>query len=185
MLLDNESHRQLKEYVKDLNHFYKEHPMLWQVDYSWEGFQWIVPDDNQQSVIAFLRRDAKGKMVLVVCNFNPVERTDYQMGVPHAGTYKELLNSDDVKYGGSGVQNPARRTRKKPMHGFEQSISLTLPPMSTVYLSVPQPRASKGKTSTQETTKTKKTTTASKTKKQDAKSAKKPAARKKAAAKTE
>lgn len=185
MLLDYESHRQLKEYVKDLNHFYKEHPMLWQVDYSWEGFQWIVPDDNQQSVIAFLRRDAKGKMVLVVCNFNPVERTDYQMGVPHAGTYKELLNSDDVKYGGSGVQNPARRTRKKPMHGFEQSISLTLPPMSTVYLSVPQPRASKGKTSTQETTKTKKTTTASKTKKQDAKSAKKPAARKKAAAKTE
>ncbi len=185
MLLDYESHRQLKEYVKDLNHFYKEHPMLWQVDYSWEGFQWIVPDDNQQSVIAFLRRDAKGKMILVVCNFNPVERTDYQMGVPHAGTYKELLNSDDVKYGGSGVQNPARRTRKKPMHGFEQSISLTLPPMSTVYLSVPQPRASKGKTSTQETTKTKKTTTASKTKKQDAKSAKKPAARKKAAAKTE
>ena len=185
MLLDYESHRQLKEYVKDLNHFYKEHPMLWQVDYSWEGFQWIVPDDNQQSVIAFLRRDAKGKMILVVCNFNPVERTDYQMGVPHAGTYKELLNSDDVKYGGSGVQNPARRTRKKPMHGFEQSISLTLPPMSTVYLSVPQPRASKGKTSTQETTKTKKTTTASKTKKQDAKRAKKPAARKKAAAKTE
>lgn len=182
MLLDYESHRQLKEYVKDLNHFYKEHPMLWQVDYSWEGFQWIVPDDNQQSVIAFLRRDAKGKMVLVVCNFNPVERTDYQMGVPHAGTYKELLNSDDVKYGGSGVHNPARRTRKKPMHGFEQSISLTLPPMSTVYLSVPQPRASKGKISTQVITKTKKRTA---TKKQDAKSAKKPAARKKAAAKTE
>ena len=58
-----------------------------------------MPDDNQQSVIAFLRRDAKGKMIMVVCNFNPIERVDYQMGVPNPGTYKELLNSDDVKYG--------------------------------------------------------------------------------------
>ena len=69
--------------------FYTEHPELWEVDYSWEGFQWIVPDDNQQSVIAFLRRDAKGKMIMVVCNFNPIERVDYQMGVPNPGTYKE------------------------------------------------------------------------------------------------
>ena len=68
-------------------------------DYSWEGFQWIVPDDSKQSVIAFLRRAAAGKMVLVVCNFNPVLRKEYQMGVPNPGSYKEILNSDDKKYG--------------------------------------------------------------------------------------
>ena len=66
---------------------------MWQVDYSWEGFQWIVPDDNQQSVVIFLRRDAAGKMILVACNFNPVLRQGYKLGVPVSGTYKELLNS--------------------------------------------------------------------------------------------
>ena len=81
-LLDYQEHRQLAAYVKALNHFYTETPAFWQVDYSWEGFQWIVPDDNQQSVIAFLRRDAAGRMVLVVCNFNPVQRSGYEMGVP-------------------------------------------------------------------------------------------------------
>ena len=59
----------LQTYVKTLNAFYKEHPAFWQVDYSWEGFQWIVPDDSQQSVIAFLRKDTSGKQILVVCNF--------------------------------------------------------------------------------------------------------------------
>ena len=146
MLLEYDSHRQMEAYVRDLNHFYTEHPELWEVDYSWEGFQWIVPDDNQQSVIAFLRRDAKGKMIMVVCNFNPIQRVDYQMGVPNPGTYKELLNSDDVKYGGGGVHNPAKRTRKKPMHGFDQSIQLTLPPLSTVYLAVPETKAQPKKT---------------------------------------
>ena len=166
MLLEYDSHRQMEAYVRDLNHFYTEHPELWEVDYSWEGFQWIVPDDNQQSVIAFLRRDAKGKMIMVVCNFNPIQRVDYQMGVPNPGTYKELLNSDDVKYGGGGVHNPAKRTRKKPMHGFDQSIQLTLPPLSTVYLAVPETKAQPKKTAAKKPT------------------AKKPAAKKPAAAKT-
>ena len=189
MLLEYDSHHQMEAYVRDLNHFYTEHPELWEVDYSWEGFQWIVPDDNQQSVIAFLRRDARGKMIMVVCNFNPIERVDYQMGVPNPGTYKELLNSDDVKYGGGGVHNPARRTRKKPLHGFDQSIQLTLPPLSTVYLAVPEAKAQPKKTAAKKTaaqktavkkptaagTKTTKTTAAG------AKQARKPAAPKKAA----
>ena len=166
MLLEYDSHRQMEAYVRDLNHFYTEHPELWEVDYSWEGFQWIVPDDTQQSVIAFLRRHAKGKMIMVVCNFNPIQRVDYQMGVPNPGTYKELLNSDDVKYGGGGVHNPAKRTRKKPMHGFDQSIQLTLPPLSTVYLAVPETKAQPKKTAAKKP------------------AAKKPAAKKPAAAKT-
>ena len=140
MLLGYDRHRQLQAYVKDLNAFYRETPAMWEIDYSWEGFQWIVPDDNQQSVIAFLRRDAKGKMVMVVCNFNPVLREGYEMGVPNAGSYKEVLNSDDPKYGGSGVTNGTVRSRKGAMHGFEQHVSLTLPPLSTLYFSVPAPR---------------------------------------------
>ena len=146
MLLGYDKHRELQSYVRDLNHFYRDTPALWQVDYSWEGFQWIVPDDSKQSVIAFLRRDAAGKMVLVVCNFNPVLRKEYQMGVPNPGSYKEILNSDDKKYGGSGVTNGTVKTEKGPMHGFDQHISLTLPPLSTLYLSVPaarKPRAAK------------------------------------------
>ena len=140
MLLGYDKHRQLQAYVKDLNAFYRETPAMWEIDYSWEGFQWIVPDDNQQSVIAFLRRDAKGKMVMVVCNFNPVLREGYEMGVPNAGSYKEVLNSDDPKYGGSGVTNGTVRSRKGAMHDFEQHVSLTLPPLSTLYFSVPAPR---------------------------------------------
>lgn len=191
MLLEYDSHRQMEAYVRDLNHFYTEHPELWEVDYSWEGFQWIVPDDNQQSVIAFLRRDAKGKMIMVVCNFNPIERVDYQMGVPNPGTYKELLNSDDVKYGGGGVHNPAKRTRKKPLHGFDQSIQLTLPPLSTVYLAVPEAKAqpkkpAAKKTAAKKPAAKKPAATAAKTAKTTAagtKQARKPAASKKAAPK--
>ena len=145
MLLGYEKHQQLQSYVRDLNHFYHDTPAMWQVDYSWEGFQWIVPDDNQQSVVIFLRRDAAGKMVLIACNFNPVLRENYQLGVPVAGTYKELISSDDVKYGGSGVHNAPVRSVKGAMHGFDQHIGITLPPLSTVYFSVPTPRVRKPK----------------------------------------
>ena len=140
LLLDYDKHRELQACVSALNHLYLDTPALWQVDYSWEGFQWIIPDDASQSVVAFLRRDAAGKMVLVVCNFNPVLRENYSMGVPVSGSYKELFNSDDVAYGGTGIHNKAVRSHKKPMHGFDHSISLTLPPLSTMYLSVPAPR---------------------------------------------
>ena len=144
MLLGYDKHTELQTYVKTLNAFYKEHPAFWQVDYSWEGFQWIVPDDSQQSVVAFLRKDTSGKQILVVCNFNPVLREGYTLGAPVAGSYKEILNSDDAEFGGSGaVHNKAVRTHKKPMHGFEQSITITLPPMSTLYFEVPTKRTRK------------------------------------------
>ena len=144
MLLDYDKHTELQNYVKTLNAFYKDHPAFWQIDYSWEGFQWIVPDDSKQSVIAFLRKDANGKQILVVCNFNPVLREGYALGAPVAGTYKEVLNSDDEAFGGSGaVHNKSVRTHKKPLHGFEQSITITLPPMSTLYFEVPTKRTRK------------------------------------------
>ena len=160
MLLGYDKHTELQTYVKTLNAFYKEHPAFWQIDYSWEGFQWIVPDDFQQSVVAFLRKDAAGKQILVVCNFNPVLREGYTLGAPVSGTYKEVLNSDDEAFGGSGtVHNKSVRTHKKPLHGFEQSITITLPPMSTLYFEVPTKRTRKAadKAETVEKTTAKKT----------------------------
>ena len=146
MLLDYDKHKELQLYVKTLNQFYKDHPAFWQVDYSWEGFQWIVPDDYQQSVVAFLRKDAAGKQIMIVCNFTPVLRESYIMGAPVAGSYKELLNSDDAAFGGSGLHhNKNVRSKKVPMHGFDQSITITLPPLSAVYFEVPAPRAAKPK----------------------------------------
>ncbi len=142
--LDYEPHKQMQTYVRTLNHFYKDHPAFWQVDFSWEGFQWIVPDDSQQSVVAFLRKDSAGKQILVVCNFNPVLRENYAMGAPVSGTYKEVLNSDAVEFGGSGeVHNKSVRSKKKPLHGFDQSISINLPPMSALYFEVPVKRTRK------------------------------------------
>ena len=146
MLLGYDKHTELQTYVKTLNKFYKDNPAFWQIDYSWEGFQWIVPDDSRQSVVAFLRKDASGKQILVVCNFNPVLREGYTLGAPNSGTYKEILNSDDEAFGGSGsVHNKAVRSKKKPLHGFEQSITITLPPMSVLYFEVPAKRTRKPK----------------------------------------
>ena len=144
MLLGYDKHTELQTYVKTLNKFYKDHPAFWQIDYSWEGFQWIVPDDSRQSVVAFLRKDANGRQILVVCNFNPVLREGYTLGAPNSGTYKEILNSDDEAFGGAGtVHNKAVRSKKKPLHGFEQSITITLPPMSVLYFEVPAKRTRK------------------------------------------
>ncbi|MEG0769956.1 MAG: 1,4-alpha-glucan branching protein GlgB [Ruthenibacterium sp.] len=141
-LLSYERHSQMQEYVRRLNHLYADTPALWQDDFTWDGFQWIVADDNTQSVIVFLRRDKKGKELIALCNFTPVAHGDYRIGVPRAGTYQEMLNSDDAAFGGSGVKNAVLRAEKKPMHGMEYSISLQVPPMATVYFSVPAAKLS-------------------------------------------
>ncbi|MGN0556560.1 MAG: alpha amylase C-terminal domain-containing protein, partial [Acutalibacteraceae bacterium] len=135
LLLDYDAHRQMKDYVRDLNRFYKKHPPFWQIDFSWEGFSWIASDDNEQSIIAFRRIDDEGKEVIAVCNFAPVDRTDYRIGVPEAGEYKLIFNSDDEKYGGRGVAVKKKaRTADRPMHGYAQSIALNIPGLSTLYL---------------------------------------------------
>ena len=132
-LLEYDKHRQLQDYVRDLNHFYLAHPALWQNDNDWHGFQWIACDDNSQSVISFRRVDAKGKEVVVVCTFCPVTREHYCIGAAKAGTYIPVLSSDDVKYGGTGTPLKPVKAKAKPMHGLKYSIELTLPPLSTVY----------------------------------------------------
>ena len=135
LLLDYPKHRALQAYFRDINLLYKKTRPLWEVDYSWEGFSWISSDDKDNSVIAFRRIDESGKEIIAVCNFTNVERLDYRIGVPKKGNYKVFFNSDDVAYGGEGRGN---KDKIKPetinMHGFEQSISLDLPPLSTIYL---------------------------------------------------
>ena len=144
LLLDYDKHRQMQSYVRDLNHYYLDHPALWSNDTNWEGFQWISCDDWQQSVISFRRIDDKGKEVIVVCNFCPVERTGYKIGVPRAGAYVPVLSSDDAKYGGAGTPLAPVKAKKEELHGLKYSIELTLPAMSTVfYERRPAPRAVK------------------------------------------
>lgn len=135
LLLDYEKHVMLKKYVKKLNHVYLKYPALWQVDCSWEGFKWFVPDDKDNSVIAFSRRDKAGNEIAAVFNFTPVERKKYSFGVENEGVYEVILNSDAKEFGGNGGGTKTKVTSKKvPMHGYENSITLDLPGLSAIFL---------------------------------------------------
>ena len=132
-LMDNEINRKTQAFFKAANHLYLEHPELWQDDFSWEGFEWIYADDNQANTISFLRKDDKGDSLVIVCNFSPVDRTGYCIGVPVPGAYTCIFNTDDEAFGGEGRgdKEPVKSTYT-PCHGREQSIIITLPPMSAV-----------------------------------------------------
>ncbi len=133
LLLDYEPHRQMQKYVRDLNKFYIETKAFWENDSDWNGFKWICPDDNAQSVIAFRRIDKHGNEIIVVCNFCPVTRKNYRIGVPQGGTYKCVFSSDKKIYGGSGERLSAAKSKKIPMHSLEHSIEITVPALSTAY----------------------------------------------------
>ena len=125
----------MQDFVKKANEFYKSTPALWQNDYNWEGFSWIVADDNEQSIIAFRRIDNKNKEIITVCNFVPVRRQTYRIGVPQKGTYKVVLNTDDKEFGGEGfVKTKTYKAEEKPMHGLDYSIELDIAPLSAIYL---------------------------------------------------
>ena len=132
-LLDYPAHSQLKTYVRALNKFYIETPALWEIDYGWDGFQWISADDSSQNIVIFLRKDKKGSTLIVMQNFAPVTREGYRFGVPDEGSYGEVFNSDRAEYGGWGVENGNLHTEDLPMHGFPCSLCVTVPPLSTVY----------------------------------------------------
>lgn len=133
-LLDEKPHQQMLEFTRDLNKFYLEHSALWQDDDSWQGFSWISHDDYQQSVIAFRRIDDDDNEVIAVCNFCPVQRNDYKIGIPWEGRYDLIFNTDATAYGGSGITEEKFETLPIAMHGFEQCISMTLAPLSVIYL---------------------------------------------------
>ena len=139
-VLEFEPHRELHEYVKDLNRFYKENAPLWECDTSWEGFHWISSEDNANSVIAF-RRIARNKdEIICVCNFQPVRHEIYEIGVPYYADYKEVFNSDDSKYGGTGVSNGTVTAKEEPMHGEQFRITLDLPPMAVLFFKIKNKR---------------------------------------------
>jgi len=137
-LLKYETHENMQKYVKALNRFYLKTPQLWEVDYSWEGFQWISNDDYCQSVISFRRIAADGSEIICVCNFVPVKRENYRIGVPKKGTYRLQFCSDSNQFGGdTELQGVTVKSEQISMHGYEQSVELTLPAMSVSFYSVP------------------------------------------------
>ncbi len=135
-LLDYPLHARLHQYVKDLNHLYLGQKCLWQQDFDWQGFEWIDPHDSSQSVVSFIRRGKdEDDFIIVICNFTPVVRYDYRIGVPLAGSYREIWNSDEEKYGGSGqVNSPRLFSEDIPWHNQPHSLLLKLPPLAAVYL---------------------------------------------------
>ena len=134
-LLKYPAHASLQKYVAALNRFYLDHPEMWEIDYSWEGFHWIIPDDCDNSVIAFTRSDENGDTIVVVCNFTPVDRESYKAGMPEKGTYDVVFCSDDKEYGGRGTyKKRVYKTKNEPMHSMEQSAELKLPGLTTIYL---------------------------------------------------
>ncbi len=148
LLLDYDMHKKMQDYVRELNRLYKQHSPLWQIDYDWAGFNWISNDDVDNSVISFRRIDKEKKEIIAVCNFTNVERDGYRIGVPRAGTYKVLLNTDSESFGGGGKGTEEKvKSEKIPMHGFENSISLDLAGLSVIYLTPPVKRKTNKNTS--------------------------------------
>ncbi len=130
---DGERHRRLKAFFQEANALYLAHSELWEQDFDWKGFQWLDADDANGNTAAFLRWNTKGECLVIVCNFSPIHRDGYLVGVPWAGKYACILNSDEDRFGGAGDGDKAPlSTKKTPCHGQEQSIAIDLPAMSSV-----------------------------------------------------
>jgi 1,4-alpha-glucan branching enzyme len=134
-LLERSQHQGVKAMVQDLNHLYRQHPALHSQDFQPEGFHWIDCHDADQSILSYLRWGKDGSFVIVALNFTPVPRTGYRIGVPRAGHYREIFNSDAERYGGgnlgngTGLQSEGLAWMCQP-----QSLVLTLPPLGVTIL---------------------------------------------------
>jgi 1,4-alpha-glucan branching enzyme len=136
-LLEHPLHSGLRRWVRDLNTFYRGQPSLYEVDFESAGFEWVDCSDWERSVISFLRRAKNpADVTLFICNFTPVPRHDYRVGVPVNGEWREVLNSDALLYGGSGLGNSGCvEAAPLPSHGRPYSLSLTIPPLAVLVLS--------------------------------------------------
>ena len=197
-----EMHTKMLAYSKALNKFYVDHKEFWQIDFDWGGFEWIDCDNAEDSVISFIRRADNGDFVIAISNFTPAVRHGARFGVPEAGIYEEVFNSDAAEFGGSNVINENDiPSQDVPWNNKSYSIQITVPPLATVYIQLKKERPLKGKTVSEKqeiveaevvepkaeekkkTTRTRKTT-AKKTAVEKAVAEKKPAAKKPAAKKT-
>jgi 1,4-alpha-glucan branching enzyme len=135
-LLQYPPHSGLQQWVADLNKLYRSQPSLYRLDFEPAGFEWLDCSDVEKSIVSFLRQGrSSDDLIVAVCNFTPQTYFDYDIGVPLAGMWQEVLNSDAAKYGGSGQVNPqALESKNKAMHGRPYSISLTIPPLAVVFL---------------------------------------------------
>ena len=147
-LLDNEENQKIHQFFKDANAFYKRESALWEIDFSWEGFEWLVPDDNHNNVVVFLRKDQKGRDLLCAVNFSPNTYENYQIGVPAHRKYVPVFNTDDTVYGGDGFgdREPVM-VEAIPSHGKEHSAAIRIPAFGAVFLrgegTYPKPRKKK------------------------------------------
>jgi 1,4-alpha-glucan branching enzyme len=132
---ENGWHRGVQHLVRDLNHVYRDTPALYQIDFDHRGFEWISHDDADHSIFSFIRKgEDENEFIVVVSNFTPVARHGYRLGVPHAGIYHEILNSDSEYYGGSNAGNLKLASEGIAAHARPDSICMTIPPLATVYL---------------------------------------------------
>ncbi|HSK29674.1 MAG TPA: alpha amylase C-terminal domain-containing protein, partial [Candidatus Limnocylindria bacterium] len=134
-LLDHPPHAGLRNWVRDLNHFYKNEPAMHEWDCDPAGFEWIDCGDAEGSVVSLLRKGkSTSSQILVVCNFTPVPRQNYRLGAPRAGHWREVLNSDAAEYGGSNMGNMGGvEAAPIPLHGRRNSLTITLPPLSVSF----------------------------------------------------
>lgn len=139
-LLKLETHKNNQTWVRDINKLYIDEPALWEHDFDPTGFQWIDANDADNSIFSYVRfADDSSDFIVIIANFTPLPRYEYRIGVPEAGIYQELLNSDSAKYGGSNVGNHDNiPSNDIASHGFEQSLSLTIPPLGLIILKITQ-----------------------------------------------
>ena len=134
-LLDDAAVAATHQCLRQLNRFYKKHPPLWENDCDWQGFEWLVADDNHNNVLVFLRRDKSGRELICVVNFSPVALEEYRFGVPDRAAYEEVFNTDALCWGGSGVCNEGNiPVETIASHGRETSVSVRVPPLGALYL---------------------------------------------------
>lgn len=147
-LLEEPVHKQMHDYVKALNHLYLEHPALYQEDFEPEGFEWINCSYHEESMVMFLRKSKKhGETLLFVCNFDNVEHEKFRVGVPFAGKYKEIFNSDAREFGGAGrVNGRVKNSKEIEWDEREDSIEIHIAPMSvSVFMCTPEPKKAGGR----------------------------------------
>ncbi|MCR5825579.1 MAG: 1,4-alpha-glucan branching protein GlgB [Oscillospiraceae bacterium] len=135
LLREEPANKKTQDFFRAINRFYLDSPELWELDFGWEGFDWLVPDDNENNIVVFLRRDRKGNELIVAVNFSPNHYENYRFGVPAKKEYTEVFNTDRPEFGGSGWNfNGTVACERIPSHGREASIAVTIPPYGAVYL---------------------------------------------------
>jgi len=134
-LLENRENQQMQRFFKEINRFYLSQSPLWDIDFSWEGFEWLVADDNHNNVVVFLRRDREGRALIAAVNFSPVGQGEYRFGVPPKKIYREVFSTDLPEYGGTGDWRNEKSIEVLPIpsHGREQSVCVKLPPLGAAF----------------------------------------------------